>query len=54
MAFIATMAAAGAKFTDVVKMNSYVANMDKAPAVRQMPAKYFGDTPPVAHVGTGG
>jgi enamine deaminase RidA (YjgF/YER057c/UK114 family) len=33
----AALAAAGAKFTDVVKMNTYVTDMDKAPAVREVP-----------------
>jgi reactive intermediate/imine deaminase len=44
----AALAAAGAKFTDVVKMNTYVTDMDKAPAVREVRAKYFGDTTPAS------
>jgi len=40
--------AAGAKFTDVVKMNTYVTDMDKAPAVREVRAKYFGETTPAS------
>jgi reactive intermediate/imine deaminase len=42
------LAAAGAKFTDVVKMNTYVTDMDKAPAVREVRAKYFGETTPAS------
>lgn len=44
----AALAAAGAKFSDVVKMNTYVTDMDKAPAVREVRAKYFGDTTPAS------
>src|SRR4029453_13352220 len=44
----AALAAAGAKFTDVVKMNTYVTDMDKAPAVREVRAKYFADTTPAS------
>ena len=44
----AALAAAGAKFTDVVKMNTYVTDMDKAPAVREVRAKYFGETTPAS------
>ena len=44
----AALAAAGAKFTDVVKMNTYVTDMDKAPAVREVRARYFGNTTPAS------
>ena len=38
----AALDAAGAKFSDVVKMNTYVTDMAKAPAVREVRARYFG------------
>ena len=44
----AALAAAGAKFSDVVKMNTYITDMDKAPAVREVRARYFGDTTPAS------
>jgi len=44
----AALAAAGAKFTDVVKMNTFITDMDKAPAVREVRARYFGDTTPAS------
>jgi 2-iminobutanoate/2-iminopropanoate deaminase len=44
----AALAAAGARFADVVKMNTYVTDMDKAPAVREVRAKYFGETTPAS------
>jgi reactive intermediate/imine deaminase len=44
----AALAAAGAKFTDVVKMNTYITDMDKAPAVREVRARYFGETTPAS------
>src|SRR4051812_23835722 len=44
----AALTAAGAKFTDVVKMNTYVTDMDKAPAVREVRARYFGDATPAS------
>ena len=44
----AALDAAGAKFSDVVKMNTYVTDMDKAPAVREVRARYFGDTTPAS------
>jgi len=44
----AALAAAGAKFTDVVKMNTYVTDMEKAPAVREVRARYFGETTPAS------
>jgi 2-iminobutanoate/2-iminopropanoate deaminase len=40
--------AAGAKFSDVVKMNTYITDMDQAPAVREVRARYFGDTTPAS------
>ena len=40
--------AAGAKFSDVVKMNTYVTDMAKAPAVREVRARYFGQTAPAS------
>jgi 2-iminobutanoate/2-iminopropanoate deaminase len=42
------LAAAGAKFSDVVKMNTYVTDMEKAPAVREVRARYFADTTPAS------
>jgi reactive intermediate/imine deaminase len=44
----AALAAAGAKFTDVVKMNTFITDMDKAPAVREVRARYFGETTPAS------
>ena len=44
----AALAAAGATFADVVKMNTYVTDMDQAPAVREVRARYFGDTAPAS------
>lgn len=44
----AALASAGAKFSDVVKMNTYVTDMDKAPAVREVRARYFGETTPAS------
>ena len=44
----AALTAAGAKFSDVVKMNTYVTDMDKAPAVREVRARYFGTTMPAS------
>lgn len=40
--------AAGATFADVVKMNSYITDMTKAPAVREVRARYFGDAAPAS------
>ena len=40
--------AAGATFADVVKMNSYITDMSKAPAVREVRARYFGETAPAS------
>ena len=42
------LAAAGAKFSDVVKMNTYITDMAQAPAVREVRARYFGDTAPAS------
>jgi reactive intermediate/imine deaminase len=44
----AALAAAGATFSDVVKMNSYITDMLKVQAVRDVRAKYFADTPPAS------
>ena len=44
----AALTAAGAKFSDVVKMNTYITDMDKAPAVREVRARYFGTTTPAS------
>jgi reactive intermediate/imine deaminase len=44
----AALTAAGAKFSDVVKMNSYITDMSKVQAVRDVRAKYFGDTTPAS------
>ena len=44
----AALDAAGAKFSDVVKMNTYITDMDKAPAVREVRARYFGQTTPAS------
>jgi 2-iminobutanoate/2-iminopropanoate deaminase len=40
--------AAGARFSDVVKMNTYILDMSKAPAVREVRARYFGETMPAS------
>jgi reactive intermediate/imine deaminase len=40
--------AAGATFSDVVKMNSYITDMSKVQAVRDVRAKYFGDATPAS------
>src|SRR5262249_24497378 len=42
------LTAAGATFTDVVKMNSYITDMSKAQAVREVRAKYFNDIAPAS------
>ena len=44
----AALDAAGAKFSDVVKMNTYLTDMSKAPAVREVRARYFGETTPAS------
>jgi len=40
--------AAGASFSDVVKMNTYLTDMDQAPVVREVRARYFGATTPAS------
>ena len=42
------LTAAGAKFADIVKMNTYITDMSKAQAVRDVRARYFGDTTPAS------
>src|SRR3954451_206134 len=42
------LTAAGAKFSDVVKMNSYITDMSKLQAVRDVRVKYFSDTAPAS------
>ena len=49
----AALDAAGAKFSDVVKMNTYITDMDKAPAVREVRARYFGDDDAGEHARAG-
>jgi enamine deaminase RidA (YjgF/YER057c/UK114 family) len=45
----AALAAAGAKFTDVVKMNMYVTDMARGlPAIRDVRVRYLGDTTPAS------
>jgi len=44
----AALDAVGAKFSDVVKMNTYITDMEQAPAVREVRARYFGDTTPAS------
>jgi 2-iminobutanoate/2-iminopropanoate deaminase len=44
----AALDAAGAKFSDVVKMNTYITDMAKAPAVREVRARFFGETTPAS------
>jgi reactive intermediate/imine deaminase len=44
----AALKAAGATFSDVVKMNTYVTDMAKAPAVREVRARYFGEVTPAS------
>jgi len=44
----AALTSAGAKFSDVVKMNTFITDMDKAPVVREVRARYFGDTTPAS------
>jgi 2-iminobutanoate/2-iminopropanoate deaminase len=44
----AALNAAGAKFSDVVKMNSYITDMSKVQAVRDVRAKYFTDIAPAS------
>jgi reactive intermediate/imine deaminase len=42
------LAAAGATFSDVVKMNSYITDMSKVQAVRDVRARYFKDATPAS------
>jgi reactive intermediate/imine deaminase len=42
------LTAAGAKFADVVKMNSYITDMSKAQAVRDVRTRYFGESVPAS------
>jgi reactive intermediate/imine deaminase len=44
----AALAAAGAKFSDVVKMNSYITDMSKIQAVRDVRTRYFGGVTPAS------
>jgi reactive intermediate/imine deaminase len=44
----AALESAGAKFSDVVKMNTYITDMAKAPAVREVRARYFGQSTPAS------
>lgn len=44
----AALAAAGATFADVVKMNTCVTDMDDAPSMRKVRARYFGETSPAS------
>ena len=42
------LTAAGATFSDVVKMNSYITDMSKIQAVRDVRARYFKDATPAS------
>jgi 2-iminobutanoate/2-iminopropanoate deaminase len=44
----AALQAAGATFTDVVKMNGYITDMSKVQAVRDVRAQYFKDATPAS------
>jgi reactive intermediate/imine deaminase len=44
----AALETAGAKFSDVVKMNTDITDMAKAPAVREVRARYFGQSTPAS------
>ena len=44
----AALTAAGATFSDVVKMNSYITDMSKVQAVRDVRAQYFKDATPAS------
>src|SRR5205823_957807 len=44
----AALDAAGAKFADVVKMNSYITDMSKIQAVRDVRTRYFGEVTPAS------
>ena len=44
----AALKAAGATFADVVKMNSYITDMTKVQAVRDVRGRYFGNNAPAS------
>ena len=44
----AALAAAGAKFSDVVKLNTYVTDVGQIQAYRDVRGKYFGNQPPAS------
>jgi reactive intermediate/imine deaminase len=44
----AALAAAGATFSDVVKMNTYITDMSQLAAVRDVRSRYFGTTTPAS------
>jgi reactive intermediate/imine deaminase len=44
----AALSAAGAKFSDVVKMNTYVTDISQLAAIREIRARYFGNTTPAS------
>ena len=44
----AALSAAGATFKDVVKMNTYTTDVSQVQAVRDVRARYFGDTVPAS------
>jgi reactive intermediate/imine deaminase len=44
----AALAAAGATFADVVKMNTYTTDMAQAAAIREVRARYLGDVAPAS------
>ena len=44
----AALAAAGAKFTDVVKMTTYTTDMSQSQAIRDVRVRYFGATVPAS------
>lgn len=44
----AALAAAGATFKDVIKMNTYTTDMSQVQAIRDVRARYFGDTTPAS------
>ena len=42
------LAAAGATFKDVVKMTTYIIDMSQSQVIREVRARYFGDTAPAS------
>jgi 2-iminobutanoate/2-iminopropanoate deaminase len=44
----AALAAGGAKFSDVVKMNTYTTDMSRVQAIREVRTRYFGSTTPAS------